>query len=201
MGFAVPARLLAPRCALTAPFHPYSMGRTRERYIFCGTFRRTRSRNSLLQRGRIQRCASSRPLAGMLPSEDRTFLSMRSQASTSSGCLIAQASTIIAAKCRRTYSIRAQRAQIALKRSRPVRSAIDPRTTGLNRAQAKSPCALAVKLSAFEVANADHVAAGSAARHGQISPVLHPHKIEDQTRAEFNQTHRGTALERLPPNG
>src|SRR5689334_22915963 len=36
VGFTLPARLLVPRCALTAPFHPYpSSGR----YIFCCTVR------------------------------------------------------------------------------------------------------------------------------------------------------------------
>src|SRR6185295_16899107 len=39
VGFALPDGLLRPRCALTAPFHPYPvMGR----YIFCGTFRKAR---------------------------------------------------------------------------------------------------------------------------------------------------------------
>ena len=38
VGFALPAGSLRPRCALTAPFHPYPCGR----YIFCGTFRETR---------------------------------------------------------------------------------------------------------------------------------------------------------------
>ena len=38
VGFAMPAELLLPRCALTAPFHPYR-AETR-RYIFCCTFRR-----------------------------------------------------------------------------------------------------------------------------------------------------------------
>ena len=39
-----PARpgLLQPRCALTAPFHPYLQERPWRRYIFCGTFRETR---------------------------------------------------------------------------------------------------------------------------------------------------------------
>lgn len=34
VGLAVPPTLLPTRCALTAPFHPYSA----ERYIFCGAF-------------------------------------------------------------------------------------------------------------------------------------------------------------------
>src|ERR1019366_1895495 len=44
VGFALPAGLLRPRCALTAPFHPYPKAarlRTRlGRYIFCCTFRK-----------------------------------------------------------------------------------------------------------------------------------------------------------------
>ena len=31
-----------PRCALTAPFHPYRLPCGNRRYIFCGTFRKTR---------------------------------------------------------------------------------------------------------------------------------------------------------------
>ncbi len=70
MGFALPGELLRPRCALTAPFHPY-LPHPRERvhdrrYIFCGTFRRIRPS--------IERLESPRPLAGMLPYGDRTFL-------------------------------------------------------------------------------------------------------------------------------
>jgi hypothetical protein len=38
VGFALPPPLPVERCALTAPFHPYS--ENPERYIFCGTFRR-----------------------------------------------------------------------------------------------------------------------------------------------------------------
>jgi len=43
VGFALPGPLPVPRCALTAPFHPYrgdrdrSPGR-RRRFVFCGTF-------------------------------------------------------------------------------------------------------------------------------------------------------------------
>jgi hypothetical protein len=43
VGFALPAGLLRPRCALTAPFHPYPYGR----YIFCGTFRKARFERTL----------------------------------------------------------------------------------------------------------------------------------------------------------
>src|SRR5579862_8730278 len=40
VGFALPPPLLAARCALTAPFHPYPAGRSRtRRYILCGTCR------------------------------------------------------------------------------------------------------------------------------------------------------------------
>ena len=37
VGFAVPARSPAPRCALTAPFHPYRAGWPARRFVFCGT--------------------------------------------------------------------------------------------------------------------------------------------------------------------
>src|ERR1039457_6211438 len=43
VGFALPAGLLRPRCALTAPFRPYLNRRFRNqsrRYIFCCTFRK-----------------------------------------------------------------------------------------------------------------------------------------------------------------
>ena len=36
VGFAVPALSPGPRCALTAPFHPYRRGRRRS--VLCGTF-------------------------------------------------------------------------------------------------------------------------------------------------------------------
>src|SRR5215471_21283880 len=65
VGFAMPARLLPPRCALTAPFHPYRKKAARRplirRYIFCCTFRQARN-------------GPARPLAGTLPCGDRTFL-------------------------------------------------------------------------------------------------------------------------------
>jgi len=38
VGFAVPFPLPGPRCALTAPFHPYRCGQ--RRFAFCGTFPR-----------------------------------------------------------------------------------------------------------------------------------------------------------------
>jgi len=42
VGFAVPSPLPGPRCALTAPFHPYPtwtpLGARRRRFAFCGTF-------------------------------------------------------------------------------------------------------------------------------------------------------------------
>jgi len=55
VGFALPDGLLRPRCALTAPFHPYPPKR---RYIFCCTFREKRfkrippavSRHAVLRR-------------------------------------------------------------------------------------------------------------------------------------------------------
>src|SRR5690606_9916749 len=42
-GFCLPPALPPARCALTAPFHPYSPPRLRReggRYVFCATFRR-----------------------------------------------------------------------------------------------------------------------------------------------------------------
>jgi hypothetical protein len=38
-GFPCRSRLLGPRCALTAPFHPYPPGEPGRRCIFCGTIR------------------------------------------------------------------------------------------------------------------------------------------------------------------
>jgi len=38
MGFAVPAPLPEPRCALTAPFHPYRRAEALRRSVLCGTF-------------------------------------------------------------------------------------------------------------------------------------------------------------------
>ena len=40
VGFTLPLELPPARCALTAPFHPYSSGFPLGRYVFCGTFRR-----------------------------------------------------------------------------------------------------------------------------------------------------------------
>ena len=43
VGFALPAPSPGPRCALTAPFHPYPgipLSREPRRYVFCGTFPR-----------------------------------------------------------------------------------------------------------------------------------------------------------------
>src|SRR5258708_20347606 len=78
MGFALPAALLRPRCALTAPFHPYP-GR-------CPSTPSAARRTDAAEapRGGIFSVALSvkpalseppRPLAGMLPYGDRTFLS------------------------------------------------------------------------------------------------------------------------------
>jgi hypothetical protein len=43
-AWGLPCRraLPQPRCALTAPFHPYQLPCGNRRYIFCGTFRKTR---------------------------------------------------------------------------------------------------------------------------------------------------------------
>jgi len=44
VGFAMRAALPKPRCALTAPFHPYLSLRTgHRRYALCGTFPRSAS--------------------------------------------------------------------------------------------------------------------------------------------------------------
>src|SRR5579883_691831 len=74
MGFTLPAALLPPRCALTAPFHPYPTEIRRINVtsqmggiVFCGTFRKTRLSEF------------PRPLAGMLPYGDRTFLPSESR--------------------------------------------------------------------------------------------------------------------------
>jgi len=37
-GFALPALSPGPRCALTAPFHPYRPSEPGRRFAFCGTF-------------------------------------------------------------------------------------------------------------------------------------------------------------------
>src|SRR3981081_763206 len=62
MGFALPAALLRTRCALTAPFHPYLA-------VACPavSFSVALSVKSALSE-------PPRPLAGMLPYGDRTFL-------------------------------------------------------------------------------------------------------------------------------
>ena len=59
VGFALPAGLLRPRCALTAPFHPY--------LVRGGIFSVALSVKSALSE-------SPRPLAGTLSCGDRTFL-------------------------------------------------------------------------------------------------------------------------------
>ncbi len=38
VGFTMPAPSRAPRCALTAPFHPYLPAEADRRFAFCGTF-------------------------------------------------------------------------------------------------------------------------------------------------------------------
>ena len=74
VGFSLPPPLLAARCALTAPFHPYPAAcspkritaranKTAWRFIFCGTFRRR-------PLTAVPRTLSGTPLSGV-----RTFLS------------------------------------------------------------------------------------------------------------------------------
>ena len=65
VGFSLPPPLLAARCALTAPFHPYPD--YSGRYIFCGTFRRRPLKAA-------PRTLSGTPLYGV-----RTFLSQPAQ--------------------------------------------------------------------------------------------------------------------------
>ena len=62
VGFTMPPPLPPERCALTAPFHPYSGNEFPERYVFCGT-------------GRLRALKpASRTLSGTLPCGVRTFL-------------------------------------------------------------------------------------------------------------------------------
>src|ERR1700686_1715087 len=63
MGFALPDALLRPRCALTAPFHPYLT-------VACPAVL-----FSVALSVKFALSESPRPLAGMLPYGDRTFLS------------------------------------------------------------------------------------------------------------------------------
>ena len=46
-GFSMPDELLRPRCALTAPFHPYPEAEAPGRYLFCCTFRSVRLETQL----------------------------------------------------------------------------------------------------------------------------------------------------------
>jgi len=62
VGFTMPRPLLAGRCALTAPFHPYRLPEGSRRYVLCGTGRPL-SFNS-----------TSRTLSGTLLCGVRTFL-------------------------------------------------------------------------------------------------------------------------------
>src|ERR1700691_6479904 len=62
MGFALPDALLRPRCALTAPFHPYLT-------VACPAVL-----FSVALSVKFTLSESPRPLAGMLPYGDRTCL-------------------------------------------------------------------------------------------------------------------------------
>jgi len=65
VGFTMRRSLLAVRCALTAPFHPYLPAYANGRYIFCCT-------------GRLYALKhKSRVLPGTLPCGVRTFLPLR----------------------------------------------------------------------------------------------------------------------------
>src|SRR5580765_1724028 len=63
VGFALPAKLLPPRCALTAPFHPYP---NEPRKAILAVY--------FLLHFPSGPCEPARPLAGTLPFGDRTFL-------------------------------------------------------------------------------------------------------------------------------
>src|SRR5271167_821751 len=65
VGFSLPPPLLAARCALTAPFHPYLA--CAGRYVFCGTFRQRRLNDA------------ARTLSGTLICGVRTFLCLPAQ--------------------------------------------------------------------------------------------------------------------------
>jgi hypothetical protein len=62
VGFALPAKLLPPRCALTAPFHPYLR---QYRSAFAG---------GIFSVALSVSVTGPRPLAGTPPCGDRTFL-------------------------------------------------------------------------------------------------------------------------------
>ena len=64
VGFSLPAGLLPPRCALTAPFHPYRLSVEAEKAVY------------FLWHFPSSPCEPARPLAGTLPCGDRTFLSL-----------------------------------------------------------------------------------------------------------------------------
>ena len=68
MGFTLPDGSLPPRCALTAPFHPYRKSRSRP--TPGGIFSVALSVKPALS-------GFPRPLAGTLPCGDRTFLPQR----------------------------------------------------------------------------------------------------------------------------
>src|SRR6185437_2697465 len=67
VGFTMRRPLLAARCALTAPFHPYLPACAGGRYVFCCT-------------GRLYALKhKSRTLSGTLPCGVRTFLPLRGE--------------------------------------------------------------------------------------------------------------------------
>ena len=96
MGFALPDESLRPRCALAAPFHPYR--RSRQAPPGGGIFSVALSVKPALSE-------SPRPLAGMLPCGDRTFLpaaaNPRARATTRPNRPI-----IIVAEVEQPYSVR-----------------------------------------------------------------------------------------------
>ena len=87
-AWGLPCRraLLRPRCALTAPFHPYPATDRHRAVLF-----------SVALSVKLALSESPRPLAGMLPYGDRTFLRPRPLSGEASGCLSGRPDFIIGA--------------------------------------------------------------------------------------------------------
>ena len=96
VGFTVRRSLLAVRCALAAPFHPYRSSCEIRRYIFCCT-------------GRL--CAlkrKSRTLSGTLPCGVRTFLPLPARRPGSTGRGRRRSSSRLHVKCIAGGGVRAR---------------------------------------------------------------------------------------------
>ena len=94
MGFTLPDELLRPRCALTAPFHPYLRHEAAG-----GIFSVALSVKPALSE-------SPRPLAGMLPCGDRTFLPAAAAKPRDRATTRPNRPIIIVAEVERPYSVR-----------------------------------------------------------------------------------------------